>query len=116
MPNYLESQDCQHWQAKKHHKILVAEWLLSGQSLTQAKFCELTHLGSRLAPRILNLRDDGYPIITGRIQLADGTSVADYYLPKWFLSDVADVGLDRALYVAKTTKQITTTAKESANV
>lgn len=106
MPKSIQSQDCQHWQAKKHHKNLVAEWLLSGQHLTQAKFCELTHLGSRLAPRILNLRDDGYPIITGRIQLGDGTYVADYYLPSAFLASVADIGLDRALYIAKNANAI----------
>lgn len=106
MPKSIKSQDCQHWQAKKHHKNLVAEWLLSGKRLTQAKFCELTHLGSRLAPRILNLRNDGYPIITGKIQLTDGTCVADYYLPDWFLSDVVDVGLDRALEIAKQSTQI----------
>lgn len=84
----------------------MAEWLLSGKPLTQAKFCELTHLGSRLAPRILDLRDDGYPIITHRLFLADNTWVAQYYLPKWFLSDVVDIGLDRALHIAKTSREI----------
>lgn len=39
---------------KPYHKELVARRLLAGESITQAKFCDMTSKSSRLAPRILN--------------------------------------------------------------
>lgn len=85
---------------KPTHKALIKSWLLAGNSITQAQFSQMTTLGSRLAPRILNLREDGFPILDqnrGK-KSADGADKhACYYLPKYFLTQVATAGLETAL-------------------
>ncbi len=84
---------------KPIHKELVANHLLSGKSITQAKFCDMVSKSSRLAPRILDLKHDGYPIMKRMIKLADGTHVAEYFLPRDFIQAVNRMGLHQALQV-----------------
>lgn len=84
---------------KPRHKHLVARRLLAGESITQAKFCDMVSKSSRLAPRILDLKHDGYPVMKHMIKLADGTHVAEYFLPRDFLQAVNRVGLYQALQV-----------------
>lgn len=84
---------------KPCHKKLVAQRLLAGESITQAQFCDMVSKSSRLAPRILDLKNEGYPINKHMIKLADGTHVAQYFLGRDFISMVTRVGLYQALQV-----------------
>ena len=84
---------------KPAHRELVKNHLLAGRSITQAEAIAMTQNPSmRLAPRILDLRKAGYPIETDKIHLQDGTYVASYVLPKWFLTLVDDNGIEKALW------------------
>lgn len=91
---------------KPIHKELIANHLLSGKSITQAKFCDMVSKSSRLAPRILDLKHDGYPIMKHMIKLDDGTHVAEYFLPRDFIQAVNRVGLYQALQVETGKKAI----------
>lgn len=85
---------------KPTHKELIKNHLLAGHSITQAEFCQMTSLASRLAPRILNLRDEVYPIINlneGKKGSDGADKFAKYVLPHYFLIKVATYGLDIAL-------------------
>lgn len=84
-------------QLKPKHREMVANHLLSGRTITQAKFCDMASKASRLAPRILDLKKLGYPVSKNMIALDDGTHVAEYYLPKEFLNMVNQYGLAFAL-------------------
>ena len=85
-------------QLKPKHLEMVANHLLSGRTITQAEFCDMASKASRLAPRILDLKNLGYPVAKNMIALDDGTHVAEYYLPKEFLDMVNQYGLAFALH------------------
>lgn len=92
---------------KPAHRELVKNHLLAGKTITQADAIKLTNNPSmRLAPRILDLRKAGYPIETDKIDLGDGTHVARYFLPDWFLVLVEASGLDIALRVTAINKGV----------
>ena len=84
---------------KPHHTAIVSGVLLAGETINQHQFCDITSKSSRLAPRILDLKKQGYPIAKHRLNLSDGTHVADYYLPTYFLTNVRQYGLDKALNI-----------------
>lgn len=81
---------------KPHHRQLIAELLLRGESIDQAEFSRLTTLSGRLAPRICDLRKEGWEIDSEKIKLKDGTWVARYRINRQFWCLVQDIGLDRA--------------------
>lgn len=109
MPNNTQSQA---GNIKPAHKEMIAQRLLAGESITQAQFCEMTHLGSRLAPRILDLKQRGYPIEKHMIKLSDGTHVAQYFLPKYFIKTVREFGLGTALLAELSKKTISDKADD----
>lgn len=96
---------CQVVHEKPAHKELVKNWLLAGKSVTQAMLIEKTgNLSARLAPRIHNLRQDGFPIINRTIHERDengSNKTAEYYLPDDFLESVELYGLDIVLQAGK---------------
>lgn len=93
-------------QLKPGHREIIIKHLLLGQTLTQAEFCDMTSKASRLAPRILDLKKIGYPVCKNIIPLADGTHVAEYYLPSEFLQNVDYYGLELALTYSDIQNQI----------
>lgn len=83
-----------------NHKSLILTHLLTGASITQAEFIGMTSLSARLAPRIKDLRDDGYPIINVTLGQRDtqGNSLpARYLLPSDFLRLVRHHGVQGAM-------------------
>ena len=65
-------------------KSQVREWLLQGKHLTPLD--ALRRFGSlRLSAIIFELREEGLPIETERLQLSPRKRVAKYYLPKDYL-------------------------------
>ena len=93
-------------QLKPKHLEMVANHLLSGRTITQAEFCDMAGKASRLAPRILDLKKLGYPVRKNTIVLSDGTHVAEYYLPEFFLNNVDEFGLELALLYSDMHNQI----------
>lgn len=90
-----------HGNIKPTHRVLVLNHLLQGNTITQAEFCVMTSLGSRLAPRILDLINRGYPIKDinkDKGKDKDGSDkFSKYKLTDEFLSDVAKYGESKAL-------------------
>lgn len=89
-----------HGNIKPTHRVLVLNHLLEGNTITQAEFIVMTSPSSRLAPRILDLKDRGYPIEDlNRLQKEkDGSNkFSKYKLTDEFLSDVAKYGESKAL-------------------
>ena len=88
---------------KPTHRVLVLNHLLEGNTITQAEFIVMTSPSSSLAPRILDLKDRGYPIEDlNRLQKGkDGSNKSNkfskYKLTDEFLSDVAKYGESKAL-------------------
>lgn len=91
---------------KPIHKELVAHRLLAGESITQAKFCDMVSKSSRLAPRILDLKHDGYPVMKHMIKLSDGTHVAEYFLPRDFIDRAYCMGIEYALHSEREARAI----------
>lgn len=68
-------------------KARVRAWLLEGHTLTPLE--ALRMFGSlRLSAIIFDLREEGLPIVTEKIQVAPRKRVAEYSLPKEFLSSL----------------------------
>lgn len=90
----------QNHNVKPSHKELIKNHLLAGKTITQADFCQMTTLGSRLAPRILNLKQDGHPIYDknkGKKSADGADKFSRYALPQYSLNNVANYGLENAL-------------------
>ena len=65
-------------------KAGVRAWLLEGKTITQLE--ALNRFGSlRLSAIVFDLREEGLPIITERLQVSPRKRVANYYLPKDYL-------------------------------
>lgn len=65
-------------------KSIVRQHLLDGNSITQLEALDLC--GSlRLSAIIFDLREEGLPIITEKLQVSPRKRVANYYLPKDYL-------------------------------
>lgn len=65
-------------------KAGVRTWLLEGKTITQLE--ALNRFGSlRLSAIVFDLREEGLPIITERLQVSPRKRVANYYLPKDYL-------------------------------
>ena len=65
-------------------KSIVRQHLLEGKSITQLEALNLC--GSlRLSAIIFDLREEGLPIITEKLQVSPRKRVANYYLPKDYL-------------------------------
>lgn len=65
-------------------KSIVRQHLLDGKSITQLEALDLC--GSlRLSAIIFDLREEGLPIITEKLQVSPRKRVANYYLPKDYL-------------------------------
>lgn len=68
-------------------KAQVRAWLLQGNHLTPLE--ALRRFGSlRLSAIIFDLREDGMPIITEKLQVSPRKRVANYYLPKDYLDSL----------------------------
>ena len=68
-------------------KSIVRQHLLDGKSITQLEALNLC--GSiRLSAIIFDLRKEGLPIITEKIQVSPRKRVAQYYLPKDYLDSL----------------------------
>lgn len=95
---------------KPAQKEIVKNVLLAGKTITQAEFIMLTgNLSARLAPRILNLRDEGFDIenITEYKRDENGSHIpAKYRLTDTFLQNVATYGLDNVLRGELLAKQV----------
>lgn len=69
-------------------KARVRAWLLEGHTLTPLE--ALRMFGSlRLSAIIFDLREEGFPIVTEKMQVAPRKRVAKYSLPKEFLSSLS---------------------------
>ena len=67
-------------------KARVRSWLMEGNKITPLE--ALRMFGSlRLSAIIFDLRDEGLPIVTEKIQVAPRKRVAEYYLPKDYLAN-----------------------------
>lgn len=65
-------------------KSQVREWLLQGKHLTPLE--ALRRFNSlRLSAIIFDLREEGLPVITEKLQVSPRKRVADYYLSKEYL-------------------------------
>ena len=65
-------------------KANVRAWLLDGRSITPLE--ALNKFGSlRLSAIIFDLREEGLPIVTEKIQVSPRKRVAQYFLPKDYL-------------------------------
>lgn len=65
-------------------KAQVRAWLLQGNHLTPLE--ALRRFGSlRLSAIIFDLREEGLPVITEKLQVSPRKRVADYYLSKEYL-------------------------------
>lgn len=68
-------------------KSIVRQHLLDGKSITQLEALDLC--GSlRLSAIIFDLREEGLPIITEKLQVSPRKRVANYYLPKNYLDSL----------------------------
>jgi len=68
-------------------KSIVRQHLLDGKSITQLEALDLC--GSlRLSAIIFDLREEGLPIITEKLQVSPRKRVANYYLPKDYLDSL----------------------------
>lgn len=95
---------------KPSQRQFVKDWLLSGKPLTQAEAIAMTgNLSIRLAPRIYDLTQEGYPVrnlTRGQVH-SDGTNLpAKYMLPQYFLNNVAEFGLLNALQSERAVKAL----------
>ena len=69
-------------------KAGVRAWLLKGRSITPLE--ALNRFGSlRLSAIIFDLREEGLPIVTEKIQVSPKKRVAQYYLPKDYLESLS---------------------------
>lgn len=77
-----------HWNEEfTSQKSMVRAWLLDGNKLTPLE--ALRRFGTlRLSAIIFDLRDEGLPIVTEKIQVAPRKRVAEYYLTKEYLSSI----------------------------
>lgn len=95
---------------KPVQKEILKNLLLTGETVTQESFIKATgNLSARLAPRIKNLRDDGYPIINSTLHQRDengSNKIGKYKLTDEFLHNVAIYGLDNALRGELLAKQV----------
>lgn len=65
-------------------KANVRAWLLNGNTITPLE--ALNKFGSlRLSAIIFDLREEGLPIVTEKIQVSPRKRVAQYFLPKDYL-------------------------------
>ena len=65
-------------------KSIVRQHLLDGKSITQLEALNLC--GSlRLSAIVFDLREEGLPIITEKLQVSPRKRVAQYFLPKDYL-------------------------------
>ena len=65
-------------------KANVRAWLLNGNTITPLE--AFNKFGSlRLSAIIFDLREEGLPIVTEKIQVSHRKRVAQYYLPKDYL-------------------------------
>lgn len=68
-------------------KAQVREILLSGRSITPLE--ALREVGSlRLSAIIFDLRDEGIPIVTEKLQVSPKKRVAKYYIDKEYLNSL----------------------------
>lgn len=68
-------------------KAGVRAWLLEGRTITPLE--ALNKFGSlRLSAIIFDLRDEGLPIITEKIQVSPRKRVAQYFLPTEYLESL----------------------------
>lgn len=68
-------------------KANVRAWLLKGRSITPLE--ALNRFGIfRLAAVVHELRDEGLPIVTEKLQVSPRKRVANYYLPKNYLDSL----------------------------
>lgn len=68
-------------------KANVRAWLLKGRSITPLE--ALNKFGSlRLSAIIFDLREEGLPIVTEKIQVSPRKRVARYYLPINYLESL----------------------------
>lgn len=94
---------------------LLINHLLQGKQINKKGFIVLTQNPfASISARVYDLRKYGYPIKDENIRLADGTHYTNFYLPTWFLTSVANDGLDIALRSAGEIQQIN--KKQGANV
>lgn len=69
-------------------KAMVRAWLLDGHTLTPLE--ALNRFGSlRLSAIIFDLREEGLPIVTEKIQVAPRKRVAEYHLTKEYLASLS---------------------------
>ena len=69
-------------------KAMVRAWLLQGKHLTPLE--ALRRFNSlRLSAIIFDLREEGLPIVTEKIQVAPRKRVAEYYVDKEYLASLA---------------------------
>lgn len=70
-------------------KANVRAWLLKGRSITPLE--ALNKFGSlRLSAIIFDLREEGLPIVTEKIQVSPRKRVARYYLPIDYLESLTN--------------------------
>lgn len=70
-------------------KANVRTWLLNGNTITPLE--ALNKFGSlRLSAIIFDLREEGLPIVTEKIQVSPRKRVANYYLPKDYLDSLTN--------------------------
>lgn len=68
-------------------KANVRAWLLKGRSITPLEALNLC--GSmRLSAIIFDLRKEGLPIVTEKLQVSPRKRVAQYFLPKDYLNSL----------------------------
>ena len=68
-------------------KANVRAWLLKGRSITPLE--ALNNFGIfRLAAVVHELREEGLPIVTEKLQVSPRKRVANYYLPKDYLDSL----------------------------
>lgn len=69
-------------------KAMVRAWLLDGHTLTPLE--ALNRFNSlRLSAIIFDLREEGLPIVTEKIQVAPRKRVAEYHVDKEYLASLA---------------------------
>lgn len=68
-------------------KAQVRNYLLDGHSITQLEALNMFR-SLRLSAIIFDLREEGLPIVTEKIQVAPRKRVAKYYLPKDYLDSL----------------------------
>lgn len=69
-------------------KAGVRAWLLKGNAITQLE--ALNRFGSlRLSAIIFDLREEGLPIVTEKLQVSPRKRVAQYSLPKEYIESLS---------------------------